>query len=544
MGRRTQTIILAVLCAAVLCLPASAVEPLELYIEGVSASEGGLSVYCNTNAAPLPQAEHFSATLGNTPLTVREAAAARAGNGTSYVFLVDVSGSIKATHFQAIKDTIALICEGLTEKDNISIFTIGDSTYTQSFVATPEDIEAQIGAIERSREDTNLYASVVKSLDILNTHEQCRDKRVLVIFSDGEEDIFDGITFDEVSAVIKNSRVPIYTIAMLGKNPPARYVESAKVLGSFARSSAGGRHYIHTLDPSLTQEVAEDIAGSVDNGLLLSLDLAGFRSNGEDLTLRLEVNIPGTGSANDSAVISTAGLSLPPTAEPSPPPPDPSVPDQPEPTTVEATPDPIVGEGDETEPPPEQEKSLIEKVKSFYEEYTLWVIIGGAALLLIIILIITLLVLRRKKRVYAPAAPVLPVPPPEPLPPPVPEPQPILPPEPPPILMAPPPGKPRIALRLTKIGLAEEQVFRAEFAGELIIGRDPVKASLPFPDDELLSGRHCSISYEPEGIILRDLGSTNHTFVNGVPIDEPYIFENDDVLLIGSMELRVNWELL
>jgi pSer/pThr/pTyr-binding forkhead associated (FHA) protein len=97
-------------------------------------------------------------------------------------------------------------------------------------------------------------------------------------------------------------------------------------------------------------------------------------------------------------------------------------------------------------------------------------------------------------------------------------------------------------LRLTKIGPAEEQVFRAEFAEELVIGRNPDAATLPFKDDLRLSARHCSISYEAEGIVLRDLGSTNGTFVNGVPVQGKYVLENDDILLIGSMELRVNWE--
>jgi hypothetical protein len=111
-----------------------------------------------------------------------------------------------------------------------------------------------------------------------------------------------------------------------------------------------------------------------------------------------------------------------------------------------------------------------------------------------------------------------------------------------PVPLAPPPGMPRISLRLTKIGSVEEQIFRTEFAGELVIGRDPGKSSLPFTGDEMLSGRHCSISYESVGIVLRDLGSTNKTYVNGVPITDKYVLRNDDVILVGSMELRVNWE--
>ena len=93
------------------------------------------------------------------------------------------------------------------------------------------------------------------------------------------------------------------------------------------------------------------------------------------------------------------------------------------------------------------------------------------------------------------------------------------------------------------MGRLEEQVFRAEFAGKIVIGRD-LKTGLCFKNDELLSSRHCSISYETDGIILRDLGSTNGTFVNGVPIKDRYKLENDDVILIGSMELRINWESL
>ena len=40
-------------------------------------------------------------------------------------------------------------------------------------------------------------------------------------------------------------------------------------------------------------------------------------------------------------------------------------------------------------------------------------------------------------------------------------------------------------------------------------------------------------------IFVCDLTSTNGTFVNGVPITGPYRLFNDDIILIGSMELRV-----
>lgn len=100
---------------------------------------------------------------------------------------------------------------------------------------------------------------------------------------------------------------------------------------------------------------------------------------------------------------------------------------------------------------------------------------------------------------------------------------------------------PHISIRLTKVGLIEEEVYHSEVQGELIIGRDPSKSNLPFQKDELISSRHCAISYKPKNLYIKDLSSTNGTYVNGVPIKGPYKLENDDIITIGSTELRINW---
>ena len=516
MRNKGLKIVSTLLCAVFFCLLTSsvgyAISPLELRMESVTAADGILQIYCNSNSVIMPEKTDFTAILGNTVLTVRDVTAfEETDTGASYIFLVDVSGSIKQSQFQAIKDTIVSICGELTDKDNISIFAIGDEAYTQPFVSDPDDIQSQIDAIERSHEDTNLYESVIVSLSILNTHENCCEKKTLVIFSDGEDDILQGITIDEAAIEIKDSHIPIYTVAMLGINPDSRYVESAKVLGSFARLSAGGRHYLHTLDETASEEISADIISSIRQSMVVSVDLTGFHSNGDDMVLRLDLTVSGIGTASDGYAISTAGLSAP-SADPSQ-----------APVISTSIPDPIPSE--EIIMPPESipgEDTLPPEPNTFFR-----IIYVAAALLLAGIVIF--IVLRCKKPADQPSAAIIPEP--------VPVMEPVRSP-----LLPPPPGMPKIALWLTKTGRVEKQVFHAEFVGQLIIGRDASKATLPFKDDDLLSSRHCSISYEPEGIILRDLGSTNGTFVNGLPIQEWHILENDDILLIGSMELRINWE--
>jgi len=116
--------------------------------------------------------------------------------------------------------------------------------------------------------------------------------------------------------------------------------------------------------------------------------------------------------------------------------------------------------------------------------------------------------------------------------------------KPPPIFAAPIKGGSRIVFQLTEIRHLRKQIFCKEFVGTLVIGRDAGKSNLTFANDSLLSGAHCSISYEAGGFVLRDLGSTNRTFVNGVPIAERYVLDKDDVISAGSMELRVNWDVM
>jgi hypothetical protein len=292
MRNRLRKTLVSFVLAVFLCINAApiglAIEPLEVHMEGVVAGEGELQIYCNTNAEQLATMDGFAVTLGNDTLPVKNVATLEGSEqSVSYIFLVDASGSISKSHFQAIKSTLTAIAEQLGEQDNISIVDIGNETYTQPFVTGRDNIQAQIDAIETRGENTNLYESINKSLSILETHEDCYDKKVLIIFSDGEEDNVKGITQEEVNVKIDEAHIPIYTVAMLGKNPRDKYVESAKVLGSFARLSAGGRHYIHTVDEATTQTIADDIMSAIRNSLIVTADLSAFQSDGNDSYFRV-----------------------------------------------------------------------------------------------------------------------------------------------------------------------------------------------------------------------------------------------------------------
>ena len=73
--------------------------------------------------------------------------------------------------------------------------------------------------------------------------------------------------------------------------------------------------------------------------------------------------------------------------------------------------------------------------------------------------------------------------------------------------------------------------------GGATIGRH--EDSTIIPNDSRLSRRHARIEARDGGFVVRDLGSTNGTILNGQPLDEPRPIRAGDLLQLGDTALRV-----
>jgi len=60
--------------------------------------------------------------------------------------------------------------------------------------------------------------------------------------------------------------------------------------------------------------------------------------------------------------------------------------------------------------------------------------------------------------------------------------------------------------------------------------------------DPTVSRRHAEVLRTPDGYLLRDLGSTNGTFLNDVRVDSAYL-RDGAVLRMGKTELVFKWAL-
>jgi pSer/pThr/pTyr-binding forkhead associated (FHA) protein len=98
-------------------------------------------------------------------------------------------------------------------------------------------------------------------------------------------------------------------------------------------------------------------------------------------------------------------------------------------------------------------------------------------------------------------------------------------------------GSPDPGSRLRVIQLFEGGARGGAFLlkpGENLLGRE--QGDLTFPGDGFVSGRHAALQVDDTRVALKDLGSSNGTFLRLGP---PHFVENQDQFLIGRELVRV-----
>ena len=94
-----------------------------------------------------------------------------------------------------------------------------------------------------------------------------------------------------------------------------------------------------------------------------------------------------------------------------------------------------------------------------------------------------------------------------------------------------------IFLRIEE-GHGQGEVFTLSRGGVYLIGRAGADIVL---EDEKVSRKHAEIGlYGPDALVIRDLASTNGTYVNGRRVSEKRKLEHWDLIRLGDTRLRFN----
>lgn len=479
------------------------------------------------------------------------------GEGAAYVFLVDISKSLDTKQSTKLKETLNAILEKTGKDDRIAIVSFGDDVSTiQDFTSDKEILRKKINDIQVKDNNTNLYKGTVRALEMISSKAgDLPSRRAVIIVSDGEESHDGGITRDEVYMKIKEIHIPIYTVAFYKKSANAENKAYEKILGSFARTS-NGQDFLLDYENSSVQSITDTIKNSINKSFAVTVNLGGIKADGKSYYLKLRLEKDDKSFMEDGLDIRVDSQEFSPSS-----------------AQASGTPAAKMTGGNDG-------ISKDNMAVKFVKEHKGISMLVFIVLALVIIFAGFLVIKRIRSNKENSGMPQI-------------NPEEIslsegeiatgmdygktnsvdnmdryktgyISPEDagtigktipldsglagadstPPL---PPSGEGMrgngTLIKLTRLGRRkEDKTYEVNVAGELMIGRDPSKAGLVFKEDAQLSGQHCKLIFRDGMLFVADLKSTNGTYVNGVSISDTYRLANDDILLIGSMELRVNFK--
>ena len=490
-------------------------------------------------------------------------------DGTSYLVMLDVSGSIRKDYFEAAKQQILSLAGQLGTDDSITLITFGDTVELRATACrNAEELSAVLSQLSARDQKTRLYEAIAKGLEYAHTTDGTQ-RQVMLIVSDGIQDTGSvGVTREEIEQQLEQASMPVYSFcvdyadrsaqeefgrfarttggefAVFGASDAATawdgwltHLRQAKVLCFAADTNHadgsqhtlllknGGESYTRTI--TLTDWTADDtppqlVAASYDakeNALEVQFsepvlgaeDPAAYQIRKKDKTFGAE-SVTALGD-------NTYRVQLP----------------KLRPGSYTVTFTGICDDSMEKNP-------LEESSYTFKRAITAGDVLPFAAggVLLVILVVVLVLLARRKKPEAAPA--------------PAPQPQQVhhdynyqvqhV--EIAPGMEIHSPGADgalaKVRFEITS-GAQKGQSFETQICKSAIWGRSREMCDVCL-DDHRISRQHCVLELADGVVRITDLGSQNGTYVNGIRIQQPRALEKGDTLQLGNTMLRVSAILL
>ncbi len=406
----------------------------------------------------------------------------------SLMFMVDISRSMDQETFRSHMEALIDWLQGLKQFDNVALMTVGnEAKLIQNFSTDHQTLKRTLQNLLPKDNNTLLHRGIKSAMEIIRGEDlDLLSRRVIMVLSDGEDDAIGDVTRDEVLQSIESHRVPIYSIGFFRPPLSQKRKKSLKKLGEFSRRSGGD--YVQVDGPveksyALLQEALQQT-------WVAELDCRECPESVGPHVLKSSLKGPHL-LMEDQILIRT------------------------------------------------------QKVDTFYEKIIPFLrpplVLITAIILFIITLLLTVLFRNKKSKLKSVIE------------------------ESEPIQRINITGDgdqeidlkedkeqknlldeklDQVALKIPQLhlvgvrGIVLDEIFSLEKS--LIIGRSSNHCGLYFPEDPEISRQHCELFLEDEGkLFIRDLDSSNGTFVNGVPIRSDYPLELKDIISIGRIEIRI-----
>lgn len=271
----------AVFLLGLVCGLARAQEVDDLRLIQAHVHLPSLQLWLNLPADTPIEREQFNVSVGQHPAKVYAIEPfLKTKEGVGYIFLVDISKSLKSRQLVQIKRSLHRWLEGMGPYDQAALITFGhEVTHSQEFTTDRFRLDNAIGLLAAMDMETSLYHGLLEAISLGRTQAPgLPSRRAIVVLSDGIDDSLDGVSVEEVFKQTNEYRVPIYSIGFAV--PPINDAkrEGLKVLGMLSRQSGG---YFVQADPEHLDNAYEKQHQLITQAYRLRIDCPDCVADGQ-----------------------------------------------------------------------------------------------------------------------------------------------------------------------------------------------------------------------------------------------------------------------
>lgn len=228
-----------------------------------------------------------SVALGSTPLRLKSAVPWDPASGVSMVVALDVSASIGAANFNAVKRDLVALLGSLPARSQVALLAIGTEVRTVQSFGPVAATTAALDTLVPDSPETALYEAVLAAQEMASKAAPSLPlRRVVLVLTDGIDDSRHGFGREEALKKIVEGDAPVFSLALAPARPAVEQREAIKSLAEISRASGG----------AFVQSTAGNAAGNLNlllaealRAQLLTLDCSACARDGVLRTLQVSV---------------------------------------------------------------------------------------------------------------------------------------------------------------------------------------------------------------------------------------------------------------
>lgn len=180
--------------------------------------------------------------------------------------VIDNSGSMRNKRTQVESASVRLV-KSSKRNDEVFVVNFNDDAYLDvPFTSEIAKLEEGVARID-SRGGTALRDAVSMSIDLLRA-EGKKDKKVLLVVTDGNDTASVGISLEKVVEKAQRSGVLIYAIGILGEEDRREAKKAQRALDAITKASGGASYYPDSA--SDVEAIADQVANDIRNQIVIA----------------------------------------------------------------------------------------------------------------------------------------------------------------------------------------------------------------------------------------------------------------------------------